>query len=116
MFGLAIQSYDISFNADLGAGPRYFDVLLAIVETTNGSLTGFSPISMEQCTAEHWSMLPDISNRFNALGASKWLCPPKDVELKMQGIYNSPINSQVQISIGPCINSSSNPRDCAPQD
>lgn len=60
MFGLTIQSYDLSYNAELGSGLRYFDVALAVIKTVNGALGGIDYYQMEQCTAEHWSMLPDI--------------------------------------------------------
>lgn len=78
MFGLTIQSNDLGYNAELGTGPRYFDVGLAIIKTENGAMGGMTFLSMEQCTADHWSMLPDIVDRFESIQGSKWLCPPKD--------------------------------------
>lgn len=115
MFGITIQSNDLSFNADLGSGPRYFDITLTIIHTQNGAMAGITNVPMEGCTANHWSMLPDVAERFDKLGGSKWLCPPMNFDLPLQGIYTSPENFLLLLSVTPCTNSSIFDRDCAPQ-
>lgn len=61
MMGFSIQSIDITFLANLSATPKYFDVSLNIYEITSGMLTGHEAVGLEQCTREHWSMMPSFN-------------------------------------------------------
>lgn len=115
MFGVTIQSTDTIFTADLAGDQRLFDIYFVIVKTTSGAVADTNIIPLEKCTAEHWTMLPTVSERFDALGASKWLCPPKNLDIPIQGVFTSPINYQVVLSVNPCSNNPLFDKPCAPQ-
>lgn len=92
MMGFSIQSIDITFLANLSATPKYFDVHLDIHEIINGMLIRKETVGLEQCTKEHWSMMPSFNEGFDSFGISSWLCLPLNYPLTMQGTYSSPIN------------------------
>lgn len=114
MFGISVRTTDLLHTIDLNT-KRYFSMMLTIGSTVNGVATKQIYVPMEKCTVEHWKMLPDVSERFDALQASKWLCPPMNYEFPLQGAYSSTVHSGVILHVTNCVNSTMFSQPCAPQ-
>lgn len=71
MFGIEI------WRQNLSASIRYFDVQ-AILFTEHVGQANTTNLPLEECTKEHWKDFPDIIGKFDKLGMSGWLCPPKN--------------------------------------
>jgi len=56
---------------------------------------------MEQCTKEHWKMIPSVIEdaSFDALGISKWLCPSINSIIKFKGHFTSPESIYMKLDI-----------------
>lgn len=75
MLGLSIQSTDLSFLADLVHGPQYFSVTMKIIQINSG-IPDVNVTHLEQCTHEHWEMMPNFNTVFDSFGVGGWLCLP----------------------------------------
>lgn len=103
MFSISIQSIDLSFLANLSDSKQYFDVQMNILYLEAGS-GSVATVELQQCTQEHWSMVPEFASHFDGFGGSSWLCLPLGAELPIQGSYTSSVNYEVLIEVFPCAN------------
>lgn len=58
MFSLIIQSFDKSYTANLSQIPRIFSFTAGLLTLNNGKLAGMNKTKLEQCTLQHWNMIP----------------------------------------------------------
>jgi hypothetical protein len=72
------------------------------------------PYALEACTQEHWSMLPEVVNKFDILNAGNWLCPTIGTVLELQGKYSSGVYTQTEVRLDICSNATDPARPCAP--
>ena len=75
MFGIQIQSTDLTFFYDMNGPMRYFDVTVVSGALKYGVIESVDSIKMVQCTDEHWKMIPELVKNKNLLLYNTWLCP-----------------------------------------
>lgn len=77
MFGVYIQSMEKDLKIfDLTNGPQVFNLDSIQLEYENGVAKKFTRLSMVTCTKEHWQMMPEMIDNFEAKNINKWMCPP----------------------------------------
>jgi len=89
MFGILIQSRDLSFNVDLNNGPRYFDVSLLVYDIQYSNLSTITTIPLVACTDDHWRTMPQMIERSDLYDYKSWLCPKIGQTLPLQGSFSS---------------------------
>ena len=102
MFGLFVQTMDVSTTFDLLNGPQFFDIVMREVVINPGSAPVYRNMSLESCTAEHWSMESNVIKNFEDFQVSKWLCPKLHEKIVLSGIYGSNYFSFMEYSLYPC--------------
>ena len=60
MFGISIASLDLDYIADLVSEPIIFEVSMTVFTTIDGVVTSDVKTPLEQCTKEHWKMIPSL--------------------------------------------------------
>lgn len=110
MFGIQIASLDLNYIADLVNEPKVFDVAMTVFTTIDGVVTSDLKTPLQQCTKEHWKMMPSLiqEESFEAFGVGRWLCPQIGAVLPIKGHYTSKENIQIKIEIYQCSNATSN--------
>ena len=110
MFGLQIASLDMEYIADLTATSRVFDVSMSVLTIVDGVYTSDIKVKLQQCTKEHWKMIPSLGQNesFEGYGVSNWLCPQVNSLLPIKGQYTSKEQVLMKIELYECKNSTSN--------
>jgi hypothetical protein len=75
MFGIQIQSTDLTFFYDINGPRRYFDVTAILGVLKYGVIESVEILTLVQCTDEHWKMIPELVKNKNLLLYDTWLCP-----------------------------------------
>ena len=65
MFGLFVQTLDVSTTFDLLNGPQFFDIVMREVVIKHGTYPEYTAKSLEKCTPEHWKMVPSVLKNFD---------------------------------------------------
>ena len=99
---------------NLSAPIKYFDIM-GIKDTAESGASNKTMIVLEQCTREHWSSLPSVVDRFDALGVSGWLCSPINAVYPMYGERASAASQWLDYFVLPCQNGTSPNQTCANQ-
>lgn len=110
MFGVEVWGYNLSSEN------RLFDVVFQQIDSNYGDNYTYTTSPLEQCTAEHWSMLPDVVNSFDRLSIGNWLCPTIGTIIQLQGRYSSESYHQYSVTLYPCRNSTDPTRPCGTPD
>jgi hypothetical protein len=75
MFGIQIQSMDLSFFYDMNGPRRYFDVNVVYGKLKYGVVEELNVVPMVSCTDQHWEMIPNLVKNKELLQYDTWLCP-----------------------------------------
>lgn len=60
MFGISISSLDLDYIADLVNEPKIFNVSMTVLTYIDGIVASDVKTPLEQCTKEHWKMMPSL--------------------------------------------------------
>ena len=65
MFGLFVQTLDVSTTFDLQSGPQFFNIVMREVVIKYGTYPEYTTMDLEKCTMEHWKMEPTVTKNFD---------------------------------------------------
>ena len=68
---------------------------------------------MVPCTRQHWAMMPDLIEQFEAKNVNKWMCPPLNTPVILEGHPTSKTYKVLSLKVESCKNSSLNNNKCA---
>ena len=98
----------ISFNDPRINDPRYFQLELfqgiQTIDETGKKLKNLNKEELEPCTEEHF--LPELTESLLKKNKeiSNFLCPRKNLTIRVEGAYSSPVFSYLSIKLSKCKN------------
>jgi len=87
------------WRQNITAGKRYFDISFRLKYENYGELISETYYPLEPCTPAHFSQYSEISNNFQRLMGTEWLCPSLNTTLDFKGKYSSASYNQYVIQV-----------------